>query len=312
MKIIGAGLAGLLAGNILRKMQPVIIEKSDSLPNNHTALLRHRENKISEATAIPFKKVKVQKAICETIDGKQRITSTPNLIHMNYYSMKVTGGYHSRSIGNLEPVERYIAPSNFIELLSHGLDIKYGQDFKITKSKSKTPIISTIPMPVIANMVGVKLNFDFEYREITVLSCDICGVDIDIYQTVYFPSPTTKIYRASITGKRLIIEHIGANIVPQNVEWFRSDYLKEILNYSFGIISNKIYFDKVSLKNNKYGKIKNVNSQERKDFIKYLTDKHNIYSLGRYATWRNILLDDVHNDVFVIKKLIESNGYITR
>lgn len=312
MKIIGAGLAGLLAGNILRKMQPVIIEKANSLPNNHTALLRHRENKIAEATAIPFQKVKVQKAICEIVDGKQRITTTPNIIHMNNYSMKVTGGYHNRSIGNLDPVERYIAPPDFTKLLSHGLDIRYGQDFKIAKTKSKCPIISTMPMPVIANMIGVKLNFDFEYCEITVLSCDISGVDIDLYQTVYFPSPATKIYRASITGNRLIVEHIGANIIPENVQWFKDDYLRDILQHAFGILSDKIYFDNFSLKNNKYGKIKNVNSQERKDFIKYLTDKHNIYSLGRYATWRNILLDDVYNDVFVIKKLIESNGYITR
>lgn len=312
MKIIGAGLAGLLAGNILRKMQPVIYEKTNSLPNNHTALLRHRENKISEATAIPFKKVKVSKAICDNVDSRPMLFTTPNIIQMNNYSHKVTGGYYNRSISNLDPVDRYIAPPNFIEQLSYGLNIKYGQDFKLPKSKSKNPIISTIPMPEMARMAGVDLKLDFEFNEITVINCDIHGVDVDLYQTVYFSSPNTKIYRASITGNRFIIEHIGDGGIKKDDHWFEKEYPKMILDYAFGISSDKIVISNFSMKKNKYGKIKDVNSQERKDFIKYLTDKYNIYSLGRYATWRNILLDDVHNDVFVIKKLIESNGYITR
>jgi len=38
---------------------------------------------------------------------------------------------------------------------------------------------------------------------------------------------------------------------------------------------------------------------------------YNVYSLGRYATWRNILLDDVYHDINVIKQLMDSDGYYT-
>ena len=37
MIIYGAGLAGLLSGNILRKYHPKIDESQSELPNNHSA-----------------------------------------------------------------------------------------------------------------------------------------------------------------------------------------------------------------------------------------------------------------------------------
>jgi hypothetical protein len=39
-----------------------------------------------------------------------------------------------------------------------------------------------------------------------------------------------------------------------------------------------------------------------------LTHERNIYSLGRFATWRNILLDDVVDDIAAIKKLLKANS----
>ena len=58
MIIAGAGLAGLIAGNIFRNYSPRIIERQESLPNNHKAILRFRDHSVSEATGIEFKKVK--------------------------------------------------------------------------------------------------------------------------------------------------------------------------------------------------------------------------------------------------------------
>ena len=63
MIIFGAGLAGLLAGNILRKYHPKIYEAQNELPNNHSALLRFRTSDVGTACSIPFKRVKVSKAI---------------------------------------------------------------------------------------------------------------------------------------------------------------------------------------------------------------------------------------------------------
>ena len=93
MIIFGAGLAGLLAGNILRKYHPKIYEAQNELPNNHSALLRFRTSDVGTACSIPFKRVKVSKAI----KGDEGIISQPNLFYSNMYSQKVTNSVLSRS-----------------------------------------------------------------------------------------------------------------------------------------------------------------------------------------------------------------------
>lgn len=319
MKIIGAGLSGLLAANMLRKHNPVIFEKQSFLPHNHTALLRHRENKIAEATSIPFKKVKVYKSVA-LIHGPNyyEIITTPNLKLANMYSFKVTGGYHDRSITKLDPVERFIAPQNFIPLLASGIEIKFEQDFKLTDNEN--PVISTIPMPVMAEMAHISFDFKFEFRKISVCVFDIVDIDCDIYHTVYFPELIIPVYRVSITGNRLIMEFTddGKCDIGRSTDLIHGmnsvsleNYALAILENAFGVEIHHKNLKLVSTKQNKYGKIKDVPDSERKDFIKYLTDEYNIYSLGRYAIWKNILMDDVHKDVLVIQKLINSNGYFT-
>ena len=121
MNIFGAGLAGLLAGNMFRRFKPTLHEAQSKLPNNHGALLRFRTDKVGTACAIPFKKVKVQKAI--KYDGK--IITEPNLFLSNLYSQKVTGSILSRSINNLDSVDRYISPWELINIMAKNCNIKY-------------------------------------------------------------------------------------------------------------------------------------------------------------------------------------------
>ena len=102
MIIYGAGMAGLLAANMLRRHKPELREKQEDLPNNHDALLRFRNNSVGVATNIPFKKVKVRKAI----KYDKVLHVEPNLYLSNLYSQKVTGSYLDRSINNLDAVER--------------------------------------------------------------------------------------------------------------------------------------------------------------------------------------------------------------
>ena len=72
--------------------------------------------------AIPFKKVKVTKAI----KYDKQIITEPNLFFSNMYSQKVTDSVlQLRSIDNLDQVQRYIAPQNLIEQMSIGIDIDY-------------------------------------------------------------------------------------------------------------------------------------------------------------------------------------------
>ena len=53
-----------------------------------------------------------------------------------------------------------------------------------------------------------------------------------------------------------------------------------------------------------FGKIRPIDENIRKEFIFQMTSKHNIYSVGRFATWRQLLLDDVVDDLKVVEQFI--------
>jgi len=308
MIIYGAGMAGLLAGNMLRRFNPVIFESQSELPNNHAALLRFRSDIASKATHIPFKKVKVDKLIsCDN-----EIHDRPNLKFTNMYSEKVTGKIMGRSINNLDPVERYIAPPNFIELMSNGVKIEYGTALDAGSLEYDGAVISTIPMNIMMDIVKWPDKPEFNYSTIWTISGEIERPHTCVYQTIYYPDPDFPFYRVSITGNTIIAE---STFNVRDFGWELSQLLRE----DFGIISSETsncsrldFESNLQVKEQKYGKLLPIDEKSRKEFITFLTDKYNIYSLGRFATWRQILLDDIVKDVNIIEQMVECRDDYSR
>jgi hypothetical protein len=162
INIIGAGLSGLLCANMLRRHDVSIFEKQKELPNNHHAVLRFRTPEIGNILGINFKKVQMLK------------TYVPysNIVADSLsYSRKVTGMYRSdRSIvAGTVTAERYIAPPDLIDQMSKNVDIKYGANYNF--KDSKIPTISTIPMPLLMDILGYNKSHSigFDYKPGTVL-----------------------------------------------------------------------------------------------------------------------------------------------
>ena len=61
----------------------------------------------------------------------------------------------------------------------------------------------------------------------------------------------------------------------------------------------------------RYSKIQPIDNDVRERFIQWATEKHNIFSLGRFATWRpGLLMDDLVEDIKLIDRWIsKSNMY---
>ncbi len=298
MIIYGAGLAGLLTANILRRYQPVVHEAQSELPNNHEALLRFRTDAVSRATGIPFREVEVWKSI----RYKGRTLGRPDIQMNNLYSLKVTGEYHTRSIGNLSECKRYIAPPDFIAQLARGLDIKYNSPLTKDVLNGRyrdadkfltgfTPMISTVPLPAIVSMLELA-PIVFNFKAITSVWFTIERPAMDVYQTIYYPDPDLPYYRASITGNRMIVEFMGPGVSELEAD----AAVKQILP-DFGIVKAQLSCSKHQIKAQKYGKLLPINEQARRKAIVALTDKYMVYSVGRFATWRQILMDDVVQDV---------------
>jgi hypothetical protein len=295
MNIYGAGLAGLLAAHMLRRHNPTIFEAQPSLPNNHEALLRFRTDAVARATGIPFQEVEVIKAVC--MDG--RVLSYPDIRTNNLYSFKVTGTYRARSISDLRPAKRFIAPPNLIEQMARSVNIVYGQSLKpetifcTDRLDKDQPLISTIPMPAILGMIGRDQDLpEFPHKGICSLWMDFDHPEMKLYQTIYYPSPRVKYYRASITGNRLIVEFVST---PAKEEW---DQAIHTILHDFGINYGALQLKaEPVLKHQKYGKIIPIAESQRRSYIMMLTDCYRIYSVGRFATWRQILMDDVVQDI---------------
>ncbi len=291
--IIGAGLAGLLAGNIFRDAQ--IFEAGPETQISHKAVLRFRTPAVGNVVGIDFKNVTVNKGIY--CDGEY---VQPSILMANLYSKKVINRLADRSIWKQEPVERFIAPENLIEQLAGRCKGRlnwnaaiYNPDF------SGEPTISTIPMPALARMLASGTEQDsipqFQYAPISVQRWRIPGAAV--FQTIYFPDPCISLYRASITGDLLIAEFMNTPDLES---------VPEMLD-AFGLDAQ----DVIALDNTKqrYGKIAPIEESWRRNFILQTTLKHNIFSVGRFATWRNILLDDVLHDLQVVKRLISGGMY---
>lgn len=295
--IVGAGLAGLIAAHVFPK-EPVV-EARPEPTELHKALLRFRSPVVGELTGIEFAPVTVRKGIW--MDGEWH---EPNIRVANLYSQKVIGKLSDRSIWNLDSETRWIAPENLYERLvdSVGSRISWGEKAHFLNSDS--PVISTAPMPVVLREIGIQAEpGEFKRAPIDVRRFRIPGAAV--YQTVYFPTREHTLYRASITGDLLICEFTERD---GDIPGWQSDVVS-----AFGLRESDVHqYEELERVSQEHGKIAPINESYRRSLIHALTEDFNIFSLGRFATWRNILLDDVVHDAAVIKRLINASQYERR
>jgi len=222
----------------------------------------------------------------------------------------------------VEPVERFVAPPDFhmmmLDMLQHriayghkvcGIDAEYmhidSGAGAMPVDRAGMPIISTMPMPVMIKAVGIDAGFGsldyFSHKPIYTERWHI--ENCDVHQTIYFPESSTPLYRATLTGGDLILECISpSSAAPLGTI--------DLACKAFGID----VWDCTLIKSGeqKYGKIAPIDDAARKMFMFNLTQKLGVYSLGRFACWRNILLDDVYEDIFKIRRMLNQGAYDVR
>lgn len=321
--ILGAGLSGCLAG-IVNPEATILEAKTEGeflKSPEHKAVLRFRTDKISQLTGIPFQQVQVRKSIW--YDGKEY--RLPDIRFTNMYSRKVAGGYFDRSIVNLDTVTRWIAPEDFhLRLLKKvngrvkfgyklvGLNKDWleilleGRDPEDTSPwKRNGPVISTIPMPVMAKVLKIDSPVSFQSgRRVYVFRYRIRNANLNL--SMYYPSPDTPVYRASVMKDILSIETIEDELKKSPASHSDGRCIEEVLQ-SLGIGPH----DVESLdQGSQLGKISyNLDDRVRKNWVFRLTIDFWIYSLGRFAIWKNILQDDVYDDAHKIRGYIESGTH---
>jgi hypothetical protein len=293
IKIIGAGMAGLLAANMLRRREPVVYERQKALPHNHAAVLRFRSPLVGEVLGVPFRRVRVIK---HAVPWRNPVADAMA------YSEKVIGQLRSdRSVlQGTEVVDRWIAPPNLVERMAEGINIKFDTDFDL--SEETTKVISTIPMPNLMIMMGYGTPAVFGHLSGTTLRATLS--DCDCHVTLYVPDPDSYPYRVSITGNELIVE--CGHSVPHRILTSVPHTIVHGALHILGLDHSQLASE-VTVTTSQYGKIAPIDETVRRDFIHWAsTEQGRAFSLGRYATWRpGLLLDDVVNDVRVIERMID-------
>jgi hypothetical protein len=306
MIIVGAGMAGLLAARMLSHRNPVIWEKQSFLPNNHRAVLRFRTSQVGDILGIPFKKVNMIK---DVLPWQNPIADSLA------YSFKNTGAYRSdRSVTRgLVSEERYIAPPDLISRMAEGVKIEFEREYDhLDPHAVGVPVISTMPMPVLVEHLNYDMAPDFHYRAGATITALIA--DCDAYVSLLVPRPNSLYSRVSITGNQLIVEvpFKGGNdaAISQWAKELDANSIARTAGNLMGIPDDGSLYAISGAKVQRYNKIIPVSDDSRKDFMFHATKHFDIYSLGRYATWRpGLLLDDLVKDIRLIDGWIGRSNY---
>lgn len=312
MQVLGGGMAGLLAAAMLRNKCSKLIEAQPATPNNHSAVLRFKSSVVGDAVNIPFQKVKAIKAVAPWMNPIADVMA---------YSMKTNGDYTLRSIVSAEDeaVERYIAPHDFIAQLKAGCLCSFEFGRKVDKdffsqehpiSAEQEPIISTLPMPLLMELLAYPgPRPEFRSRSGVTLTVKISNSNI--FGSLYVPDPDFFASRISINGDEVIIEGNRENPFCEGEEGM----VRAIARISLRLIgiplsnTDEMALD-VKTRFQKYFKILPISEDARRRFIMWASDNHKVYSLGRFATWRpGLLMDDLVNDVRKIQAISNSSNY---
>ena len=298
MIVVGAGMAGLLAAGMLRNECTQVVEASEGLPNNHSAVLRFRSSVVGDALNIPFKAVDAVKAVHNW--------SNP-IADAMAYSVKTNGTATLRSVISADGAvsRRYIAPPDMIQRMADRVgESKFSFGTQADFETNRLPTISTVPMPTLMDALGWPGERpEFRFREGANVVATLEGVDA--YCSLYVPDPQFPAARISITGNQLIAECYEkaayAGLMGEERDLARSCCLL------MGIEPSRL--GEAELKKQKYAKILPVDEDIRREFIMWASRERGVYSLGRFATWRpGLLLDDVVNDVRVIQRLVNNHS----
>jgi len=280
VKIIGAGMAGLLAGTYFRKRAKTeIYEKQSSLPSNHHAVLRFRSSAVSEFTGIEFRKINMIRTNIKHINDVADSLS---------YAYKCNGKYSSdRSINNGTVVgERYIAPPDFVSRMATDMPICYesnalgnmDQLLSYDSDEGGRPvIISTIPMPALMKALGYPRSVNFDQTNGSVIKAKIKSCDAFI--SIYDPRPTTVWSRLSITGNELAIEIprlTAQQVIERYSSWDLATVIAEALSHA-GISSTDHFLTmpiegNSHVKDQAFAKILPIDEELRLSFIHWATD----------------------------------------
>lgn len=290
--ILGGSVSGQMMAKRLEMVFPemsvLIIDKKD--PRIHPFHL-HR------AIDLPgLDKIKPVKMRVGVYDGKE-FKNQPTLLDINRYAGKVFGYLQVTNINNVQ--DQMIYPVTKEELIS-ALKNKYvvlEEEVKRIHLKEKfigsigepgisyRYLINTISLPKFLELASFEHDISFKFTPLNTTMVPMRNTELYhmIYNTDGFCSTT----RTTLLNNSLFIETCDDQFGEKDEE-----YLKALYGVSINEVPSlgKIY----------PGRIDPIPQQQRKPLFHYLTEKFNIFVLGRYGAWTYKVASDIWEDTLQI------------
>ena len=300
--ILGGSVSGRMMAKRLEMVFPemsvLIIDKKD--PRIHPF---HLHRPIDLPGLDKIKPVKMRVGV---YDGKE-FKNQPTLLDINRYAGKVFGYLQVTNINNVQ--DQMIYPVTKEELIS-ALKSKYVvleeealgiclEDKEIFLEKGFSGVraiqyrylINTIYLPKFLELASFEHDINFKFTPLNTTMVPMRNTELYhmIYNTDGFCSTT----RTTLLNNSLFIETCDDAFGEKDDEYLRGLY---------GVPINEV----PSLGKIYPGRIDPIPQQQRKPLFHYLTEKYNIFTIGRYGAWTYKVANDIWDDTIQIVDWIYS------
>jgi len=305
--ILGAGIGGLSAAAELKDKQEedfIIVDKNKELPQNfHNGLHYLHSCDFGTPFSFEFKKCILTEEIWNTKTNEFKKNAT--IPEMFEYSKKIMENLrHPSSI--MDPGKRnevWIPLSNSMNDLPKAYhdyigEEKFEWNFFVKKIDTEKKIvtfnveenltdfisyenlISTIPIPTLYHVCGLKSPYDFKQKTIYINNYQTTNVVSNWLIVLYMSDPKFLPYRITAFNNLISMESL--------IDLTYEDEI--VIKY---LIGNLFEYDLKTKTNYKWdtGRIFGLQKLEREQMVKDFAEK-NIHLIGRFAQWNGKLLID--------------------
>lgn len=312
--ILGGGVSGLMAAKRMQIMFPnfsiVIIDKNVAISSDHSFHLHKYIEDIPSLSSLSGRKM--CKFIVSVWNG-ENFKSSVSLSEVNLYSMKIFNHLRISNIKNLEDFSILpIKKNEFIKILQDGSNCEFlhASVYSISKDSKKVFVnimncndeslrqeevefkflISTVALPVLLNLLKMKHDLTFENFPFWGYTYDL-GYNTFCYQALMNTDFSCNSTRTVLMGDFLFVESCKAKLTDRDYSVIKSGFQIDLPS---DMKLSKIY----------PGRIIPLPANVRKPLLHWLTEKCDIFTLGRYGAWTYKVANDVWEDTEFIAKLI--------
>ncbi len=217
----------------------------------------------------------------------------PTLRDVNQYSLKLFGFLQVSNLNNMEDQTIYpVTKSDLLHLLSSKATQMEGvvtgvnlQEKKILcDSGVAVPyryLVNTLPLPTFLKMANLTPRFAIESHPFWTMAIDLLGTGM--YQMIYNCDSECAITRTTLLGDTLFVEAMDSCLREKDLE-----YLVDLYHLS----PERIGF----LKEIRPGRLKLLSQEDRKPLLHYLTERWDVFCLGRFGAWTYKIANSVWDD----------------